>query len=562
MSEEVVGSSAASDKNLSEYFASSCDGFFLMNEHMELCCANNTMQSWIGLEEKPVENFNLHGVISMGDSKELFLQHCRLAFTGIPTKFEYLIRPENSTPRWLQISLQRIPGVKLLGIARDIDGHMQEIDRLTRQSCHDELTGLFNRNELLRFLKDLKAPAVGYEQALLVIELEHFSLINDMCGLAEGDKLLCQVADLIRSSLSMRDVAARIGGKKFAMLCKNSNMDSAYTKACEIRDKLVSLKFVCNGNKYEIGVSIGLTLMPLERESNHQLAMSEADSACHYARNLGHNRIHAYSRNGNNFYRQHESEWISRIASAFENERFQLFYQNIQQIENGSVGDDHHHEILLRMLDENGEHVTPDEFIPAAEKYHLMPLIDRWVIRTLFARNAKLWRATSIAKLADAAYPLNLCCINISGSSLNDAYFPEFLRDQVELHNVPPQAVCFEITETVAVNDLEKASRLIKTLRADGFKFALDDFGKGMSSFSYLQSLPVDYLKIDGSLVQHIDTNKVDLCMVEAINRIAQEMGIKTIAEFVKSQKVVEILQSMGVNYVQGFGIHQPEPLL
>lgn len=561
MSEEVVGSNSVSDKNLTAYFANSCDGFFMMNEHMELCCANNTMQSWIGLEHQAVESFNMHGVISMGDSKELFLQHCRLAFTGIPTKFEYLVRPENSAPRWLQISLQRIPDAKLLGIARDIGEHMKEVDRLTLQSGHDELTGLYNRNELMRQLKNLNAPAHGYEQALLVIELEHFSLINDMCGLAEGDNLLCQVAENIRSLLNIRDVAARIGGKKFAMICKDSSMDRAYAKACEIRNKLVAYKFECNGHKYDIGVSIGLTFMQVESASNHQLAMREADSACLYARNLGHNRIHAYSRNGNNSYRQQESEWIARIASAFENERFQLFFQNIQQIENGSVGD-HHHEILLRMLDENGVHVTPDEFIPAAEKYHLMPLIDRWVIRTLFARNAKLWRATSIAKLADAAYPLNLCCINISGSSLNDAYFPEFLRDQVALHGVPPQAICFEITETVAVTDLEKASRLIKSLRADGFKFALDDFGKGMSSFSYLQTLPVDYLKIDGSLVQNIDTNKVDLCMVEAINRIAQEMGIKTIAEYVKSQKVVEMLQLMGVNYVQGFAIHQPEPLI
>jgi EAL domain-containing protein (putative c-di-GMP-specific phosphodiesterase class I) len=382
-----------------------------------------------------------------------------------------------------------------------------------------------------------------------------------MCGLAEGDKLLCHVADFIRSALKVRDVAARIGGKKFSLMCRDSSMDKAYTKACEIRDKLIAFKFECNGHKFDLSASIGFTLVHQDDNSDKHLAMSEADSACHYARHLGHNRIHAYLKNGNNAYRQQESEWISRIVSAFENERFQLFYQNIQQIENGNGGDDHH-EILLRMLDENGVHISPGEFIPAAEKYHLMPLIDRWVIRTLFARNAELWRATFILQQADATTPTNLCCINISGSSLNDEYFLEFLRDQIALHKVPPQAVCFEITETVAVNDLEKATHLIKTLRAEGFRFALDDFGKGMSSFSYLQSLPVDFLKIDGSLVQNIDINKIDLCMVEAINRIAQEMGIKTIAEFVKSQKVIDMLQTMGVNYVQGFGIHHPEPLL
>jgi diguanylate cyclase (GGDEF)-like protein/PAS domain S-box-containing protein len=561
MKEEDVVSQPLSVNNLPDYFSKSCDGFFLINEFMELCCANEAMQGFIGVQADKVEHFNLHDVIRMGDDQELFLQHCRLAFTGIPTRFEYLVRPVDGSPRWLEISLQRIPETKLLGIARDIDDQKQEIENLKRKLNHDELTGLCNRNELMRILQDLPAPFPRCEQALLIIELEHFSRINDMCGLEAGDKVISYVADYIEYLSGSRDVAARIGGKKFALLCKDSSMDAAYAKACEIRDKMVAFKFEYNDNKFEIGVSIGFTLIQHEHPGHGYTALSEADSACHYARNLGHNRIHAYSRNGNNSYRQQESEWISRIATAFENERFQLFYQNIQQIENGREDDDHH-EILLRMLDENGQHVAPDEFIPAAEKYHLMPLLDRWVIRTLFARNAALWRAAFAVQQGQADFPMSLCCINISGSSLNDDYFPEFLRDQIALHKVPPQAVCFEITETVAVNDLAKASRLIKELRADGFRFALDDFGKGMSSFAYLQSLPVDFLKIDGSLVQNIDINKIDLCMVEAINRIAQEMGIKTIAEYVKSQRVIDMLQVLGVNYVQGFGIHHPEPLL
>jgi len=559
--EEDVVSGSSSIKNLSGYFANSCDGFFLINVFMEFCCTNETMQGWIGVQTDPLERLSLHDVIGIGDSEEVFLQHCRRAFTGVPTKFEYLLRTADDVPRWLEISLQRVPDKKLLGIARDIGDYKQEIARLQNIFGHDELTGLPNRNELLRVLRDMPAPIDGREQALLIIELEHFNVVNDMCGLAAGDKLLCLVADDIRSLSGTRDVAARIGGKKFALLCRDSSMDSAYAKATEIRDRLTAIKFELNNNKFEVGVGIGFTLVHSDIPSSHHSVMSEADSACHYARNMGHNRIHAYSLNGNNAYRQQESEWISRIASAFENERFQLFYQNIQQIESGCEYDEHH-EILLRMLDENGDHVTPNEFIPAAEKYHLMPLIDRWVIRTLFARNADLWRTVFDLQKIDASLPMSLCCINLSGASLNDDYFLEFLRDQVALHKVPPQAVCFELTETVAVNDLEKASRLIKALRADGFRFALDDFGKGMSSFSYLQSLPVDFLKIDGSLVQNIDINKIDLCMVEAINRIAQQMGIKTIAEFVKSQRVIDMLQAVGVNYVQGFGIHHPEPLL
>lgn len=548
-------------KNLSAYFARSHDGVFLVNECMDLLYANGTMQEWMGVKVQSGQRHNLLDLIALGDSKSVFLQNGRTVLAGTPSRFECMLHPLQNEPIWLEISLQRAPYGQLLGIARDIGGHKQELDRLHCKSGQDKLTGFLNRNEFMRILQGMNLSLPGREHALLMIELEHFGIVNDMCGLSAGDDLLCQIAEVMRQAQGEQDLVARMGGKKFAMLRIGSNLDNAYAKACEIRDQIAGFKFECNNKKFEIGVSIGFSSIRHDADGNKQSLISEADSACNYARNMGHNRIHAYSPNGNNSYRQQESEWISRIASAFENERFQLFYQNIQQIENGSKADEHH-EILIRMLDEDGEYVTPGEFIPAAEKYNLMPMIDRWVIRTVFARNADLWRSAFKRQQDDAESPVSLCCINISGSSLNDDYFPEFLRDQIALHQIPPKAVCFEITETVAVKDIEKASRLIKALRADGFHFALDDFGKGMSSFSYLKSMPVDFLKIDGSLVQNIDNNKIDLCMVEAINRIAQEMGIKTIAEYVKSQRVIDMLQVVGVNYAQGFGIHHPEPLL
>lgn len=561
MMEEEGFFHSLSVKNLSAYFARSHDGVFLINECMELLYANGTMQEWIGVKIQADQKYNLLDLIALGDSKSVFVQNSQSVVAGTPSRFECMVNPMQNEAIWLEISLQRAPYGQILGIARDIGGHKQEIERLHFKSGKDELTGFLNRNEFMRILQDMRLPLPGREHALLMIELEHFGIVNDMCGLSAGDDLLCQIAEIIRLAQGKRDIVARMGGKKFALLRVGSNMDLAYAKACEIRDKISRFKFEHNKKKFEVGVSIGFTAIRHDTDINKQSPISEADSACHYARNMGHNRIHVYAPNGKNAYRQQESEWISRIASAFENERFKLFYQNIQQLESDGDGEEHH-EILLRMLDENGEYVTPGEFIPAAEKFNLMPLIDRWVIRTLFARNAILWCTAANQRQDGLKIPASLCCINISGSSLNDDYFPEFLRDQVALHNVPPQAVCFEITETVAVKDIEKATRLIKALRADGFRFALDDFGKGMSSFSYLKSLPVDFLKIDGSLVQNIDINKIDLCMVEAITRIAQEMGIKTIAEYVKSQKVIDMLQAMGVNYAQGYGIHHPEPLL
>ncbi len=547
--------------HLSAYFAHSHDGVFLIDECMELHYANATMQEWTGVKTQSENTHNFLDMLALGDSQSVFLQNHKIVLAGTPSRFECMLQPLQNERIWLQISLHPAPNGQMLGIARDIGGHKQELDRLSIKSGQDELTGFLNRNEFIRMLQGLYTPLLWREHALLMIELENFGIVNDMCGLSAGDNLLCQISEIIRGSQGKQDIVARMGGKKFAMLRMDSNLDNAYAKAYEIRENISRFKFQHNSKNFEVGVSIGFSSFLHDGDNTKRSLICEADFACHYARNMGFNRIHAYSPNGNNSYRQQESEWITRIADAFENERFKLFYQNIQQIDNGSASDEHH-EILIRMLDEKGEYVTPGEFIPAAEKYNLMPYIDRWVIRTVFARNAELWRAAFKRKQGRVNFPVTLCCINISGSSLNDDYFPEFLRDQVALHGVPPQAVCLEITETVAVKDIEKVSSLIKALRAEGFRFALDDFGKGMSSFSYLKILPVDFLKIDGSLVHNIDNNKIDLCMVEAIQRIAQEMGIKTIAEYVKNQKVIDMLQVIGVNYVQGFGIHQPEPLL
>lgn len=543
---------------LSELFANSCDGFFLINEGFELCYANNTMLEWFGAEHASGAGFNLYDAIALGSCRDTFIQQCSLALAGTAVKFSCLFHPSGQASRWLEISMQWVGGAHYLCIARDIGEHRQELERLHFRATHDELTGLMNRAEIMRVMQGMARPLPGRERALMILELQHFNIVNDMCGLAAGDGLLRQVAEIINAACHARDLAARVGGKKFLLLCNDCSLDQAYSRAWTLRDRISALRVQFNNQNYEIGVSVGLTSVLHETDSVE--AVCEADAACHYARNLGNNRIHAYAPNSNNSYRQQEAEWIARIANAFEDGRFRLFFQNIQQTESSGPASEHR-EILLRMLDENGSHIAPDEFIPPAEKYNLMPLIDRWVIRTMFSRHAASWRVAQRRRQHNVNHPVSLCCINLSGASLNDDYFPEFLRDQVDLHKVPPQAVCFEITETVAVKDLQKASRLIGELRAEGFHFALDDFGKGMSSFAYLQSLPLDFLKIDGSLVKNIDINRNDLRMVEAINQIAQGMGIKTIAEYVKNQAMIDMLQDMGVNFVQGYGVHHPEPL-
>jgi EAL domain-containing protein (putative c-di-GMP-specific phosphodiesterase class I) len=326
-----------------------------------------------------------------------------------------------------------------------------------------------------------------------------------------------------------------------------------------LHDAFEHFRFAWEGKHFGIGVSIGIaSIQPINNGAD--CVLSAADAACYVAKKKGRNQIHVYAESAECSSLQREIAWISRITEAFENDRFRLFYQNILPI-GSEYGCYSHREILLRMIDKDGRQIEPGEFVPAAEKYHLMPLIDRWVIRTLFSSKAAIWRA-ALAMLENCEEcSMPLCCVNLSGASLNDEYFPVFLRDQLSLYQIPPQSLCFEITETVAINNLEKVSALITELKALGFRFSLDDFGSGMSSFSYLKSLPVDFLKIDGSLVKNMDHDKTDFCMVEAINKIAQEMGIKTIAEFVGNHGVIEKLQSIGVDFAQGYSIHQPEHL-
>ncbi len=560
-------SSSAPDTNpalshLHAYLGNAHDAVFVFAEDMKFRLANSTLTHWMNHRDFTPGESILTSLIGLSKSIDLFVHKCEIALSGTPVRFECLIRPRTSLPRWVEFSLHRTPlnhpEVELIAIARDISAHKNEIAKLRHQANHDELTGLLNRREFTRKLKTLTTAPQAHH-ALLYLDLDQFKVVNDSCGHQAGDELLGRLARLFREALNDHDILARIGGDEFAILLEDASLESAQAKAEILRDAVAPFSFHWEGKRFGMSVSIGIAAINPVNEGA-DCVLSAANAACHVAKRKGRNQIQVYAESTECSSLHREMGWIARITEAFENDRFRLFYQNILPI-SSEYGCFDHREILLRMIDEDGQHIEPGEFVPAAEKYHLMPLIDRWVIRTLFARNAVVWRTafTLLESCKGAAMPL--CCINLSGASLNDDYFPVFLRDQVELHQIPPQSVCFEITETVAINNLEKVSTLITELKALGFRFSLDDFGSGMSSFSYLKSLPVDFLKIDGSLVKNLDHDKTDYCMVEAINKIAQEMGIKTIAEFVGNQGVINKLQSIGVNFAQGFNIHQPEHL-
>ena len=419
--------------------------------------------------------------------------------------------------------------------------------QLSYQATHDELTDILNRREFERRLRELLAAlrqGSGGEHAVLYLDLDRFKIINDTSGHAAGDELIKQVSQLLQATLRERDIVGRLGGDEFGIMLTQCSHEDALRVAEKVRKAVVDLHFAWGVRSYRIGVSIGLVLLD-SRSSSLKEVMKAADAACYMAKEKGRNRIHLYSDDDAELsVRQTEMEAVSRIRAALENDRFCLHLQTIAPLRGGRA----HAEVLVRMLDEQGGLVPPMAFIPAAERYDLMPLLDRWVIRHAFEALAQQAVGTSWA-------------INLSGASVCDEGLLEFVLEQQRRTGVALEDVCFEITETVAVANLAQAATLIQDLQAQGARFALDDFGAGMSSFAYLKHLPVDYVKIDGSFIKGILHSPTERAMVESINQIAHVMGKQTIAEFVEDDAVLACLRAMGVDFAQGYGVGRPEPL-
>ena len=363
--------------------------------------------------------------------------------------------------------------------------------------------------------------------------------------------MLCEVSRMLSSNLRESDCLARMGGDEFAVLLENCQPAGVAAIAEKLRQAALDLSISWGDKTLRTGFSIGVVHIHSDA-SNAADLLRMADMACYQAKERGRNRVFFYTPEDGTYSRYvSEMEWATRIRSALDEERFCLYAQNIAPLQ----GDKHkgmHFEVLLRLRDESGQILAPGHFIPAAERYGLMPSLDRWVIsKTL----QTLSQQPGYAKLVDT------CSINLSGSSLDDETLLEFITAQMQYYGIAPQMLCFEITETSAIGNLSNARRLIQALRAMGCRFALDDFGVGMSSLTYLKQLPVDYLKIDGGFVRDMLQDKGDHAMVEMINRIGQTLGKKTVAEFVESREIAEELMSMGVDYVQGYAIARPKPM-
>jgi diguanylate cyclase (GGDEF)-like protein/PAS domain S-box-containing protein len=412
------------------------------------------------------------------------------------------------------------------------------------QASHDALTGLINRREFENRLTVAVEDARHNLQArhvLLYLDLDQFKLVNDTCGHPAGDLLLKQITGVIQSRVRGGDTLARLGGDEFGILLQDCGRDQALRIAENLRQGIRDYRFTWQGGVLTVGASIGIV------EITHEIptvanVMSAADVACYAAKDSGRNRVQLYKPDDMP-ERHREMQWVSKLARARDESRFELFYQPIVPI-GAKPHEREHFELMLRLRDESGTIVTPAEFIPAAERYNIMPSIDRWVVRQALDR--------VVHRIESGVKPFTVA-VNLSGTSLNDERFLEFLIAELSAGQLAAGAVCFEITETAAIENLSNVVYFMRELKNRGCHFALDDFGSGLSSFMYLKTLPVDYLKIDGQFVENVTRDPVDRSMVAAISQIGNAMGIQTIAERVESPEVLAELGRLGIGFAQGF---------
>lgn len=452
-----------------------------------------------------------------------------------------------------RVQFDRLPIGSVLTL-RDVSSVRRLTERLDFLGNHDALTSLANRKQFMGVLQDVYARGqqTGGVASMLYLDIDQFKLVNDTCGHLAGDELLRQTSTLLAQfeDPTTRSVA-RLGGDEFAMIFENCPPDQGLEKAWMVKHKLNSHEFVWQSTTFKIKASMGVVGFDTHFEDVESI-LAAADDACDLAKEEGGNRIKVYAGDEDAFKkRRGQMTWITRLNKALEQDRFVLYGQTIEPL-SPVLSLRPKIEVLLRLLDDQNQVVSPADFIPAAERYNLMPQIDRWVIRRTLAQ----WETTFRWRPQRP-----VLCINLSGESVADPNLASFIHHELKKYHAEPRDFCFEITETAAIANLGRAVALIQELKSTGLLFALDDFGSGFSSFGYLRNLPVDYLKIDGAFVHNIDTDPINFAMVEGIHKISRVMGLKTIAEFATTEAVLATLRTIGIDYGQGYALSRPEPL-
>ncbi len=440
-------------------------------------------------------------------------------------------------------------------VLHDVSEARRMAEEMSWLASHDPLTGLYNRRafeeELERMLETARRD--GRMHAMLYLDLDQFKVVNDTSGHLAGDELLRQLTRLLPDRLRQSDILARLGGDEFGLLLESCDEEHARAIAEDLRRTIADFNFLWRGQIFNVGVSIGVVVIDAAWPSPEAI-LSAADVACYTAKEHGRNRYHVYRSEDEEVGGHHQQmQLVSEIREALREDRMQLLGQTIIPLAREDDAGHPHVEVLVRMQDREGRTISPGFFIPAAERYDLMQRVDRWVIRHALKTLSEID--------ADVEHGPGRCFINLSGNSLADPDILGFIREQLETFRVPARRLCFEVTETAAISNLETAIELMGSLRRMGCWFALDDFGSGLSSFAYLKNLPVDCLKIDGEFTRKIDVEATDRVFVQAINEVGHTLGLTTIAEFVESAEILETARALGVDYAQGYHITRPRPL-
>ncbi|MGV8711598.1 MAG: EAL domain-containing protein [Nitrosomonas sp.] len=542
--------------------ASIGDAVITTNSSSKITFLNPIAEQFTGWRNHEAQGNDLLQVFSIMDASTQMLIDDPLAYsslfaTRLEGNNECTLIGKDGSARIIDYSLAPIlnNNKDVIGTVltfRDVTEQRKLTQKLAYQAAHDSLTGLLNREEFENRLEKILASTRPHDiHALLYLDLDQFKVINDTCGHSAGDELLRQVTTLLHSKLRTRDTLARLGGDEFGIILEHCPENEALQVANLLRELVENFRYQWQDKTFTIGVSIGLLSI---RHDNEGLAnaLSAADSACFAAKEQGRNRVHVYQTNDDLLQkRSGEMQWLPRLQKAITDNRLQLLFQPIVALCQDD-GLDEHGEFLLRLRGEHDELILPGSFLPPAERYHQMLMIDRWVIE----------QSLQLLKTRQDDQFNALYAINLSAHALGNVDFLEFVIDHVHDYDSNPAMICFEITENVALADLQHVVNFIVTLKKLGCRFSMDDFGSGLSSFGYLKNIPLDYLKIDGRLVRGMLTDPVDRAMVESINHIGHVMGLKTIAEWVEDVQTSELLKQIGVDYVQGYGIAKPQIFL
>ncbi|TKB02041.1 EAL domain-containing protein [Alteromonas portus] len=454
---------------------------------------------------------------------------------------------------WFSLSCQireNDEGSFLYGSIIDITEKKQSDLSLQYLATHDSLTGVYNRRQFELVFKEKVLEANDTPICLLFLDLDRFKVVNDTCGHKAGDVLIKDIARLIENTLLPEAQLARLGGDEFGVIYSDIDTDTVYLNAVKILNAVQAYRFMWDNRIFNLGVSIGMVVCDDADVSSGQY-LSMADAACYFAKEQGRNQVHRYNKNDESMQRyQRELDWVSSINNALEEGRFELFYQSLRPL--SKTADGHYYEVLLRLREKDGKLVEPANFLPTAERFEMNVSVDKWVVTNTFK-----WLSENPEHLAE----LKRCSINLNCHSLADRDFTLFILNAFETFNIPYTKICFEVIESVAIIKMEDTLAFMRTFNRLGCSFALDDFGSGFSSYSYLKSLPVSQVKIDGMFIKDMLNDSVDTAMVASINDVAKAMGMQTVGEFVENEGTMAQLGKMGVDFAQGYGVAKPAPL-